>query len=146
MLERVHTMRHVNRLVLLIAIAGLLPSAADARKTKRRPMRFVATANSVEGITAKGTIARDGIVAADPKVLPLGSRIRVTGAGPYSGTYTVTDTGPKVTGRHIDLYLPSNAEAKRFGKKRVTVRVLRYGDNQRNGREATPAKTARPRG
>jgi rare lipoprotein A len=58
-------------------------------------MRFEATADSVEGITAKGTLTHDGIVAADPAVLPLGSVIRVSGAGPYSGTYVVTDTGFK---------------------------------------------------
>jgi 3D (Asp-Asp-Asp) domain-containing protein len=35
-----------------------------------------------------------------------------------------------VAGRHIDIYVNSLAEARRFGKKTVTVVVLRYGDNQ----------------
>src|SRR6185312_11055811 len=61
------------------------------RKTVRHPLRkFLATAESVPGVTAKGTLTHEGIVAADPIVLPLGSLIRVTGAGPYSGIYTVT--------------------------------------------------------
>ena len=105
-------------------------------------MRFEATANSVDGITHKGTVTHEGIVAADPTVLPMGSRIRVTGAGPYSGIYVVTDTGGKVIGRHIDIFLNSHVEAKQFGKKMVTVRVLSYGDNKKDGHEVTPKTTA----
>jgi hypothetical protein len=54
----------------------------------------------------------------------------VYGAGKYSGEYTVEDTGGKVDGRHIDLYMPSHAEAKKFGRQRVKVVVLRYGDDE----------------
>jgi 3D (Asp-Asp-Asp) domain-containing protein len=92
---------------------------------------MIATAHSIEGETAQGTRSRPGTVAADPAVLPLGSRIRLTGAGKYSGEYSVEDTGRKVDGNHIDIYLRSNAEAKRFGRKRVTVTVIRFGDNER---------------
>lgn len=102
-------------------------------------MRFEATASSVSGVTTKGTLTHEGIVAADPAVLPLGSVIRVSGAGPYSGTYVVTDTGSKVAGRKIDLFLPSAAAAKEFGKKVVTVRILSHGDNQKDHVEVTPA-------
>jgi 3D (Asp-Asp-Asp) domain-containing protein len=89
---------------------------------------MLATAHSVEGITASGTWSRPGTVAADPAVLPLGSRIRVVGAGNYSGEYSVEDTGSKVIGRHIDIYMPTNREAKRFGKQRVRVYILSEGD------------------
>ena len=84
---------------------------------------FIATAYSQKGHTASGAITRVGLVAADPKVLPLGSRIHVTGAGDYSGEYLVADTGALVKGRHIDIFMPSHAEAKRFGKQRVTVHI-----------------------
>lgn len=63
-------------------------------------------------------------------MLPLNSRIRVYGAGRYSGHYTVEDTGAKVDGHHIDVYMPSKAEAKQFGRRRVKVVILKYGDNQ----------------
>ena len=69
-------------------------------------------------------------MAADRKVLPLNSRIRVYGAGRYSGDYTVEDTGGKVDGHHIDVYMPSHAEAKKFGHQRVKVVVLKYGDDE----------------
>lgn len=45
-------------------------------------------------------------------------------AGRYSGLYVVNDTGPKIAGAHIDIYIPSRLEAKRFGKRRVRLRVL----------------------
>ncbi len=107
-------------------------------------MRFIATANSVGGTTAKGTQTHEGVVAADPAVLPLGSRIRISDAGAYSGIYSVTDTGPGVRGRKIDIFLNSRREAMRFGKKRVTVRVLSRGDNERDHREVTARNSRRP--
>ena len=69
-------------------------------------------------------------MAADRKVLPLNSRIRIYGASRYSGDYTVEDTGGKVDGHHIDVYMPSRAEAKKFGRQRVKVVVLKYGDDE----------------
>ena len=90
-------------------------------------MAFDATAYSIEGKTAAGTPARRGVVAADPDVLPIGSRIRVHDAGPYSGVYVVHDTGPAVQGREIDIYLANDAEAKRFGRRKVQVEVLDWG-------------------
>jgi hypothetical protein len=60
--------------------------------------------------------------------LPIGSRIKIKHAGRYSGEYVVADTGAKVEGRKLDLYLPSTAECKKFGVRRVSVRVLELGD------------------
>ena len=67
---------------------------------------------------------RRRIVAADPSVLPIGSRIRVHDAGAYSGVYTVTDTGPGVNGREIDIFIADSAEAHRFGRRRLHVEIL----------------------
>ena len=124
-------------LAALIVVALLAPTSASPRspRTHRRPTirYFIATAYSVEGTGASGRWSHPGTVAADRKVLPLNSRIRIYGAGQYSGEYTVEDTGGKVDGHHIDVYMPSRTEAKRFGRQRVKVLVLRYGDD-----EATP--------
>jgi 3D (Asp-Asp-Asp) domain-containing protein len=107
-------------------------------------MKLLATGYSVSGTTAKGTETHKGIVAADPTILPLGSLIRVTGAGVYSGIYTVTDTGEKVQGRHIDIYMPSTKEATRFGKRTVYVRIILRGDNERDHKEISLAEPMRP--
>lgn len=82
--------------------------------------RFTATAYCLKGRTALGHGVRRGIIAADPRVLRLGSRINL-GAGAYSGSYLVSDTGGAVKGRKIDIWMPSCSEARRFGRRTVTV-------------------------
>jgi 3D (Asp-Asp-Asp) domain-containing protein len=104
------------------------PSSARRRRPTIR--YFIATAYSVEGTGASGKWSHPGAVAADRRVLPLNSRIRIYGAGRYSGDYTVEDTGGKVDGHHIDVYMPSQAEAIKFGHQRVKVIVLKYGDDE----------------
>ncbi len=104
---------------------------ASAAHRHRPTIRyFIATAYSVEGVGASGKWSHPGTVAADRNILPLNSRIRVYGAGKYSGDYTVEDTGASVDGHHIDVYMPSRAEAKKFGVQRVKVVVLKYGDDE----------------
>jgi 3D (Asp-Asp-Asp) domain-containing protein len=122
------------RFAILIAFAVLTPGSASPPSTgmRRRPTirYFIATAYSVEGTGASGKWSHPGTVAADRTVLPLNSRIRLYGAGRYSGDYTVEDTGGKVDGHHIDVYMPSQAAAKKFGRQRVKVVVLKYGDDE----------------
>jgi 3D (Asp-Asp-Asp) domain-containing protein len=85
--------------------------------------------------TSAGTAPHEGVAASDPSILPLGSVIRVSGAGHYSGVYIVTDTGEKIAGRHIDLFVPSRVRAKEFGKKMVRVEVLDIGTGKQDARE-----------
>jgi len=87
-------------------------------------MAFVATAYCLGTTTASGVAVRRGFVAADPAVLPLGSMIRVQQSGLYDGVYTVMDTGPKVQGHHVDLFIESCAAAKRFGRRAVRVSLV----------------------
>ena len=84
---------------------------------------FRATAYCLKGRTATGGSVRRGIVAADRRVLPLGTKIQLS-AGSYSGTYMVADTGGAVRGNVLDIWVPSCAEANRFGRRSVTVSVL----------------------
>lgn len=84
---------------------------------------FRATAYCLKGITASGSRVRRGIVAADPRVIPLGTRIQINGGG-YSGIYTVTDTGGVIKGNILDIWVPSCSEAVRFGRRSITVSVL----------------------
>lgn len=83
---------------------------------------FVATAYCLRGKTAMGHSVRQGIIAADPRVLRLGSKIYVNGGG-YSGSYLVSDTGGKIKGKRLDIWMASCAEARRFGRRTVTVHV-----------------------
>jgi 3D (Asp-Asp-Asp) domain-containing protein len=103
----------------------------SAETTENAPVhRFVATAYSLRGITASGRPVSKGVIAADRRVLPLGSRVRLE-AGHYSGEYTVSDTGSLVRGKKIDIWMPSTREAMRFGRRQVKLTVLNYGKRPR---------------
>ena len=43
---------------------------------------------------------------------------------PYAGVYTVLDTGSKIKGRDLDIFMPSCRDARRFGKRPVQVRII----------------------
>jgi 3D (Asp-Asp-Asp) domain-containing protein len=86
---------------------------------------MTATAYCEHSKTSSGIPSRAGIVAADPRTLPLGTRIRIVGPGKsYGGVYTVMDTGPRIKGRELDIFMPSCARARKFGRRIVEVRVL----------------------
>src|SRR6266516_1140695 len=87
---------------------------------------YMATAYCLRGRTASGKMVARGLIAADPLVLPLGSRVRLD-AGSYSGEYLVADTGGAVRGRHIDIWTASAREAMTFGRRSVKLTVLSYG-------------------
>ncbi len=95
---------------------------------------YSATAYALKGRTATGRGVSRGIIAADPRVLPLGSRVRVE-AGNWSGEYLVADTGGKVKGKKIDIWVPNNGEARRFGRRTVKLTVLSYGGKRAKGIE-----------
>ena len=90
------------------------------------PSSYVATAYSLRGRTASGRPVAKGLIAADPRHLPLGSRVRLE-AGPYSGEYLVADTGSMVRGKRIDIWTPTSREAMRFGRRVVKLTVLSLG-------------------
>ncbi len=90
------------------------------------PVAYVATAYSLRGRGASGLGVRKGTIAADPRVLPFGTRVRLD-AGPYSGEYVVTDAGTAVKGNKIDVWMPTMGEACRFGRRNVKLTVLSYG-------------------
>jgi 3D (Asp-Asp-Asp) domain-containing protein len=93
-------------------------------------LRFTATGYCKGTTTASGVNVRTGIAAADPDILPVGSVIQLSGLGDkYNGIYTIMDTGPKVQGRHIDIYMWSCYEALELGRRSMQIVVLRLGWN-----------------
>ena len=107
------------------ANTGLKPTVEES-KALAAASPYVATAYSLRGRTASGRMVSRGLIAADPRVLPLGSRVRLEHPG-YSGEYLVADTGGLIRGRRIDIWTPSTAEAMRFGRRTVKLTVLSYG-------------------
>lgn len=99
------------------------------------PTSYVATAYSLRGRTASGLMVAKGLIAADPRHLPLGSRVRIE-AGAYSGEYLVADTGALVRGKRIDIWIPTSREAMRFGRRTVKLTVLSLGGKKRAAHSA----------
>jgi 3D (Asp-Asp-Asp) domain-containing protein len=116
------TLRSVVLPASLISFSCLMDAGPVPNGTYR------ATAYAQSGVTASGEITHRHVVAADPDILPLGSRIKIRRAGRYSGEYVVADTGAKIQGRRLDIYMPSEAACKKFGTKLVRVRVIQVGN------------------
>lgn len=88
---------------------------------------MTATAYCQKGKTASGVHAHSGIIAADPGLLPIGSLVSITEPSRYAGTYTVMDTGAAVRGHRIDIFMPSCASARKFGRHVLRLTVVRRG-------------------
>ncbi len=88
---------------------------------------FEATAYCDYGFTASGVWVREGVVAGDPRVLPLGSVIDINVDGEVREKHEVMDTGGKVKGYIVDIWMPTCEEAQAFGRREVKVRVRRKG-------------------
>ena len=84
---------------------------------------YEASAYCLRGRTASGIVTRRGIIAADPRVLPLGTIVQIK-AGRYTGIYTVQDTGGQIKGKKVDIYIPSHQEALLFGRRPIKLKVL----------------------
>jgi 3D (Asp-Asp-Asp) domain-containing protein len=106
-------------------------SSEEPSRPLTQPTNYVATAYSLRGKTASGRMVSRGLIAADPRILPLGSRVRLEHPG-YTGEYLVADTGGMIRGKRIDIWIPTTREAMRFGRRTVKLTVLSY-----------PAKRAR---
>jgi 3D (Asp-Asp-Asp) domain-containing protein len=61
--------------------------------------------------TASGIWPYEGVVAVDPRLIPLGSSVWVDGLG----TFLAADTGSRVRGNHVDIYVTDYARARQWG-------------------------------
>jgi len=79
------------------------------------------------GLTASGTKARPGVVAVDPKVIPLGTKLYIEsldGTKDY-GFAIAEDTGGAIKGNKIDLFFESSTDVYKFGRRRVKVYIIK---------------------
>jgi 3D (Asp-Asp-Asp) domain-containing protein len=80
-----------------------------------------AVAYHLPGVTASGIPVGPGVIAVDPSVIPLGTQVFVPGYGPA----VAADTGSAIQGYVIDLWMPSTADARAWGRRTVTITI--YG-------------------
>jgi 3D (Asp-Asp-Asp) domain-containing protein len=116
--------------------AGLLSSAGAAASKSRkighghtpppqpppksgRKMVVSATCYILKGTTASGLPTGPGIVAVDPTVIPLGTRLYIPGYGKG----TAADVGSGIKGKIIDLWYSTYAQCSKWGKRTVTITI-----------------------
>lgn len=85
---------------------------------------YTAGCNGCSGVTATGVDLNANpnakVIAVDPSVIPLGSKVYVEGYG-YA---TAADTGGAIQGNKIDLHVPTKEEALSFGRQQVNVTIV----------------------
>lgn len=103
--------------------------SSSASQSVQREMTVTATAytandGGISGITATGVNLNKNpnakVIAVDPNVIPLGSKVYVEGYGEA----IAADTGGAIKGNKIDVHVPSKSQAKNWGVKSVKVKVL----------------------
>jgi 3D (Asp-Asp-Asp) domain-containing protein len=137
-------MRYLGRSIIastFFVLASVVAPASAAPLSS--PQAFTVTAYCQDGVTKSGLPTQPGVAAADPGYLPMGTLVRVHGGEPpearvddgrsaetrpsAGGVYTVLDTGSKVNGRHLDLFMNDCNRAIRFGRRLLRVTILRLG-------------------
>ena len=76
------------------------------------------------GITASGEKVRRGIIAVDTSVIPMHSKVLITGLGKWSGEYEAKDTGGAIVGNRVDIYVPTKKEAFELGRRKAKLYIL----------------------
>jgi 3D (Asp-Asp-Asp) domain-containing protein len=84
-----------------------------------RTITVTSTGYSIHGRTSTGMQTAAGVVAVDPSVIPLGTRLTIPGYG----TGIAADTGGSVHGNVIDLWFPTLQQASAWGRQTVTVTI-----------------------
>jgi len=104
---------------LVVGLEGSAFGQPQAPRAYR--LKVDAVAYSLPGSTALGVPVRKGVVAVDPKLIPLGTKLHVPGYGPG----LAADVGYAIKGKVIDLWFPSMARARQWGRRTVMITVYR---------------------
>ena len=108
------------RSLALATAAPLAPievAAPLAASSGPRTLTVSATGYSIRGRTATGMPTAPGVVAVDPSVIPLGTRLTIPGYGDG----VAADTGGAVQGNTIDVWFPTAAQALQWGRRTIVI-------------------------
>ncbi len=105
-----------------LLLTGFSPRAAQAED---RVLYVTATAYSAydpgnSPYTASGTLVRHGVIAVDPSVIPLGTRVFIPGYGEA----VAEDIGWGIQGNMIDVAFDTHEEALMFGRQNIELYIL----------------------
>ncbi|SDI51099.1 peptidoglycan-binding protein [Alteribacillus bidgolensis] len=105
-------------------VASEQSSEAEGRTLQVEATAYTANCSGCSGVTATGVDLNANpdanVIAVDPDVIPLGSKVKVEG----HGTFTAADTGGAINGNKIDIFMPNKSGATSFGRQSLEVTVL----------------------
>jgi 3D (Asp-Asp-Asp) domain-containing protein len=112
--------------VFVVVLCGALfvvggPAFGRSNGATAYTLQVDAVAYSLPGSTALGIPVRRGVVAVDPRLIPLGTKLHVPGYGKA----VAADVGVAIRGRIIDLWFPTLRAARSWGRRTVTITVYR---------------------
>jgi 3D (Asp-Asp-Asp) domain-containing protein len=103
------------------------PSAPSRDSQTIREIEAIATAYCYSGYkTSTGVWPEEGrTIAVDPDIIPLGSEIQITceTRPEINGVYIAEDTGGKIKGNIIDIYMDKYSDCIKFGKRSVIIKI-----------------------
>ena len=110
---------HKSETIQTTATAPQERSAAPVAtaSAQGRALTVSSTGYSLPGRTATGLPVGWGVVAVDPSVIPLGTRLTIPGYGDA----VAADTGSGVRGADIDIWFPTLAQARAWGRRTVRI-------------------------
>ncbi|WP_431799672.1 3D domain-containing protein [Halobacillus andaensis] len=127
--ERVKTITVAEKTADLERFAESEHSNSNKKDDVKKTVAVEATAYTAfcegcSGITKTGIDLREEpdqkVIAVDPEIIPLGSKVRVPGYGEA----IAGDTGGAIQGHRIDLFMEENDDAMDYGRKQVEVEIL----------------------
>jgi 3D (Asp-Asp-Asp) domain-containing protein len=102
---------------VVVTAESPVASSVPAPAAEGRTLTVSSTGYSLPGRTATGLPVGWGVIAVDPAVIPLGTRLTIPGYGEG----VAADTGSAVRGATIDLWFPSLSQARAWGRRTVTI-------------------------
>lgn len=108
-----------------VAASKPVSSGTVAKEFTVSATAYTAYCKGCSGITRTGINLKKNpglkVIAVDPKVIPLGSKVWVEGYG----TAIAGDTGGAIKGKKIDVFIPTQSQALKWGRKNVKVKILK---------------------
>jgi 3D (Asp-Asp-Asp) domain-containing protein len=100
-------------------------TSSEGKTIRVSATAYTAYCNGCSGITRTGIDLRKNpnlkVIAVDPSVIPLGTKVYIEGYG-----YAIAgDTGGAIKGHKIDIFMPSQSNAMKFGRKTINIKIIK---------------------
>lgn len=120
------TQSEMREEIVEVGVGGTYTDANGKSYAYSHYIDVTATAyGTLSGITATGKAIDYGMIAVDPRVIPLGTKVYLTGSWGDMGVHSAEDTGGSIKGNKIDVYLGDDYNLLRqFGRRSMRVYIL----------------------